>query len=351
MANLHAAVGLSQLRRLSEFIANRRAYCSLYRRLLDDVPGIVTPRGDLADASVFIFVIRVLDGKRAALAAHLKARGIDSGVHWVPGNRFSWLRAARGADRTPVTDRVGDEILTLPLWSFMPTEVIVSVTSAIREFFVRPSAVATPVRLQAKPLLDAIKTGSNEPYRVPVASFPRVWLRSVSMRNPLASDVKALTEWRNKNVLAFLTEFTATEARTRAWLTESVAHDPSRILFMIEEEGEEPLGYVGLAFIDWSNARGEADSVVRGRDGRPGVMAAALRTLLSWSRDELCLRSFGVRVLADNPANAFYSGLGFRELRREGLRCSKSPDFVSWQPVPAGEANDGRWLIHYVLPD
>jgi dTDP-4-amino-4,6-dideoxygalactose transaminase/RimJ/RimL family protein N-acetyltransferase len=349
LANLHAAIGLSQLKALPTFIANRRSYCALYRSMLDDVPGILTPSSDFADASMFVFVIRVLGGKRSELAAHLRSRGIDTGIHWVPGNRHQWLRGARGADKLPVTDRVGDEILTLPLWSFMTPSIIAEVASAIREFFGKPSTLARPAALKGQALLEAVKVSAGAPYRIPISGFRRVGLRAVSTGDPLPEDVKSLTEWRNRNVTSFLSEFVATEERTRNWLTQSVARDPSRILFMIEEEGKDPLGYVGLAFVDWALASGEADSVVRGRDDQPGIMAAAMRTLLEWGRQELGLAKYGVRVLSDNPANQFYVKFGFKENRRDGLRREESPGFVLWRGVPPGAANDGRWLIHYEL--
>jgi len=139
LANLHASIGLSQLAKLPEFIANRRKYCRMYSRLLEGVPGVITPRTNFDDASIFHYVIRVQDGRRSELADYLKKKGIDTGIHWLPGNRFTWLENCRGADNIPVTDRVGDEIMTLPLWSYMTTEVILTVANAIREFFEQPA--------------------------------------------------------------------------------------------------------------------------------------------------------------------------------------------------------------------
>jgi hypothetical protein len=71
---------------------------------------------------------------------------------------------------------------------------------------------------------------------------------------------------------------------------------------------------------------------------------------LSWGRQELGLLKYGVRVLADNPANEFYVKLGFKEQWREGLRREESPGIVVWRQVAQGGANGGRWLIHYDLP-
>jgi len=135
LANLHASIGLSQLKKLPEFIANRRKYCRFYSQLLEDVPGIITPRTDFDDVSVFNYVIRIQNGRRTELSDYLKGKGIDTGIHWLPGNRFTWLKSCRGADSIPVTDRIGDEIMTLPLWSFMPDDVIISVVNEIRNFF------------------------------------------------------------------------------------------------------------------------------------------------------------------------------------------------------------------------
>jgi dTDP-4-amino-4,6-dideoxygalactose transaminase len=134
LANLHACIGLSQLARLPEFIRNRRRYCRLYNELLSGVPGIVTPKSDFEDASMFNYVIRVQRGMRPRLMAFLREKGVDTGIHWLPGNRFTWLKPCRGADRVPVTDRVGDEIVTLPLWSFMEEDVIQQVAEAVRQF-------------------------------------------------------------------------------------------------------------------------------------------------------------------------------------------------------------------------
>lgn len=135
LANLHASIGLTQLAKLDEFNANRRKYCRLYNKLLADVPGVVTPRDRFDGASIFHYCLRVLDGKRTDLQAHMRAQGADTGIHWMPGNRFTWLQNCRGADSIPVTDQIGDEILTLPLWSYMTDEVIHTVASTIRSFF------------------------------------------------------------------------------------------------------------------------------------------------------------------------------------------------------------------------
>jgi dTDP-4-amino-4,6-dideoxygalactose transaminase len=138
LANLHGAIGLSQLRRLPEFISNRRSYAKKYNDLLTSIDGLIVPSTDFDDVSVFHYVVRILDRRREDLATHLRQRGIENGVHWAPGNKFSLWKGCRGAGDLPVTDKVGDEIMTLPLWSFMEDGVVEQVAAGIKLFFEGP---------------------------------------------------------------------------------------------------------------------------------------------------------------------------------------------------------------------
>ena len=144
-----------------------------------------------------------------------------------------------------------------------------------------------------------------------------------------ANDVRVLTEWRNRFVSSFLTEFEATEARTEQWLTEVVGTDETRILFMLDDARGETVGYLGLAFIDWENLTGEADAIVRGAETAPGVMARAMFTLLAWARGQLGLKSVGARVRSDNPALQFFLKFAV-ERKRVPLHAVEEPDMIRW---------------------
>ena len=62
--------------------------------------------------------------------------------------------------------------------------------------------------------------------RLPVGDPARAWLRPAGSD---AADAMRLTEWRNRFVRAFLTEFEATEERTAHWLKESVAPEATKV--------------------------------------------------------------------------------------------------------------------------
>jgi dTDP-4-amino-4,6-dideoxygalactose transaminase/RimJ/RimL family protein N-acetyltransferase len=342
LANLHAAIGLSQLAKLPEFIANRRRYCRHYNKMLSDVPEVITPRTDFAESSMFHYVIRVTGGQREALAEHLKAWGVDTGIHWLPAHRFSRFRECRGADHLPVTDRVGDEILTLPLWSYMDDVVLCTVANAIRSFYGR---IAVDGDGRGYAGVQLLRHAKLHKHRLSIEGFSGVALRAVRAEDPTEADVARLTEWRNQHVRSFLTEFEATPDRTRGWLAR-VATDDTRILFMVEEQNRA-IGYVGLAFIDWDLGSAEADAVVRGESSQRGAMTAALRRVFQWARRELGIKRLGVRVLSDNPALAFYESFGFQEVRREALQRVVRTDCIAWEPVGKTDVPQGvRWLVH-----
>ena len=130
LANLHASIGLSQLNRLDEFIASRRASCRQYANLLAGVRGLTLPATDFEDVAPFIYYVRIHGGRRDAAIAELKQTGIDTGIHWIPGHQFSFLKACRRGDLT-VTERVGAEILTLPLHSYMAPATVERVAAGL----------------------------------------------------------------------------------------------------------------------------------------------------------------------------------------------------------------------------
>lgn len=207
---------------------------------------------------------------------------------------------------------------------------------------------------EGRELLKALKStaSANAPcLSIPVGTPIEAILRPVATgRERLnAADMRLLTEWRNRFVNAFLTNFEANEERTARWLTEMVGPDETRILFMVDDAAtRQTVGYMGLAFINWTKKSGEADAIVRGADCAPGLMTRALLTLLEWSRVQLGLEHLGVRVRSDNTALEFYSKLGFTEERRVGLRRTEDAGMIRWVEDESLE-DAGLSLVHMRL--
>ena len=92
------------------------------------------PASDFSAVSPFIYSLRVHDGRREALIAHLDRKQVDTGIHFIPVHRHSYFSDARCGDMS-VTECVVDEVLTLPLHSNMNPDHVERVIDAISEFF------------------------------------------------------------------------------------------------------------------------------------------------------------------------------------------------------------------------
>lgn len=201
-------------------------------------------------------------------------------------------------------------------------------------------------------LLTALKASAvprGTSLTIPVGRPVRAVLRPVSTRpgSLNAEDVARLTDWRNRFVRSFLTEFPATEERTARWLTEVVGPADTQILFMVDDADGRTVGYVGLAFVEWETGCFEVDAVVRGEDAPRGLMSDALRTMMLWAQCQLGLGEARVRVLSDNTAHAFYRKLGFRDVKRVPLRSVEEPGMVRWVEDEAAP-DASRGLVHMV---
>ncbi len=134
LTNIMASVGVSQIKRIDEFIASRRAVCARYSAAFAGLPGVRVLRREYDDVSPFIYSLRVPAERREALIAHLGARGIDVGIHFVPVHKHTYFASARRSPM-PVTERAVDEVVTLPLHSLMREAFVERVIDGVRSFF------------------------------------------------------------------------------------------------------------------------------------------------------------------------------------------------------------------------
>ncbi len=131
---MSASVGISQIKRAEEFIASRQAVCRRYNEVFGRIDGVQTPKTDFADVSPFIYSLRILHGKRGQLIEHLGRRNIEAGIHFVPTHKHSYFVNAPQGDLT-VTERVVEEVVTLPLHSKMREEFVERVIDGVTSFF------------------------------------------------------------------------------------------------------------------------------------------------------------------------------------------------------------------------
>lgn len=133
MANLHAAIGLTQLKKIEQISETRRAASRYYNQHLSKIPGVIVPKTDFTDITPFLYYIRVSENERDNLRAYLLEQGIDTGIHWQPGHWFTLFKNCRRGDLS-ITDQVGKEIISLPLHSLMPIETLERVVDGIASY-------------------------------------------------------------------------------------------------------------------------------------------------------------------------------------------------------------------------
>jgi dTDP-4-amino-4,6-dideoxygalactose transaminase len=134
LTNIMASIGVSQIKRVDEFIASRQEVCRSYNAAFSRIKNLRPPQSDFDGVSPFIYSLRVPADSREALIAHLQERLIDTGIHFVPVHRHSYFMDAPHGDLS-VTERVGREVLTLPLHSNMKPEFVDRVIDGVTSFF------------------------------------------------------------------------------------------------------------------------------------------------------------------------------------------------------------------------
>jgi dTDP-4-amino-4,6-dideoxygalactose transaminase len=74
----------------------------------------------------------VLEGRRNDLSAHLETLGIQTGIHYKPNHLLSLFGGGRVS--LPVTEKAGQELLSLPLHPGLSDQDVDTVCSAISHF-------------------------------------------------------------------------------------------------------------------------------------------------------------------------------------------------------------------------
>jgi dTDP-4-amino-4,6-dideoxygalactose transaminase len=131
--DIQAAIGRVLLRRLDAMNERRRALAARYDRALAGLPLGLPAERPGARHVYHLYVVRT--PRRNELAAHLKAHDIQTGVHYpVPSHRQPAVERFM-PPALPATERLVDEILTLPISAGHTEAEIDTVAAAVREFF------------------------------------------------------------------------------------------------------------------------------------------------------------------------------------------------------------------------
>jgi len=137
LTDVAAAIGLGQLKRLDAFNARRHSLARRYFERFDRSLGCELPPADFTHSNWHMFQpLLPLDRMsitRGGFIDAMKARGIGVGVHYPAMHRFKLFRDLGFRDgQFPVAERIGDRIVTLPLFPAMEDSDVDRVCDAVR---------------------------------------------------------------------------------------------------------------------------------------------------------------------------------------------------------------------------
>lgn len=132
MTNLQAALGLSQLARLPQFIARRRALVRQYHALLADLP-VVLPQAS-EESAWHLYPIRVPAERRLEVFSRLRAADVWVQVHYIPVHTQPYYRTLGfKAGDFPAAEHYFAEAFSLPLFYDLTDEEQQSVVDLLCE--------------------------------------------------------------------------------------------------------------------------------------------------------------------------------------------------------------------------
>lgn len=142
LTDVAARVGLGQLPHLETFNARRRELARVYFRLLETPRvrelGLALPPADFTQTNWHMFQVVVpeerLTLRRADVMGKMQAAGIGTGVHYPAIHLFKLYRRLGWKDGDfPIAERIGRNILTLPLFPAMTRDDVARVVETLTE--------------------------------------------------------------------------------------------------------------------------------------------------------------------------------------------------------------------------
>ena len=137
MSSITAALGLSQIRKLGKLIKMRQENAEYISSKLSKIPEIKTPNILTGNEHIFqMYTIRLPNIQiRTKLQLYLKNKAIFSKVYFDPIHLTTYYKDNFKSSNLPVTEKISDQILSLPLYPNMTDEEKDYLISSISEFF------------------------------------------------------------------------------------------------------------------------------------------------------------------------------------------------------------------------
>lgn len=140
MSTMMAALGLSQMDKIDEIIRMRRENANYLSKGLSKIEEIEIPKesqGYFHVYQMYTIRIRSREGTRDRLKEYLNQNGIGAKVYFDPVHLSLFYRRKFGykSGKLPITERISQEVLTLPMYPGLTTSEMDYIVEKVKEFF------------------------------------------------------------------------------------------------------------------------------------------------------------------------------------------------------------------------
>ena len=136
LSDIHAALGLSQLKKLNYFIKKRNRLAKIYQKNLDKNKVVQLFKDSNNISGMHIFVVKINNSKlnRDQLAKALKQKNVGTQIHYHPIHLNPFYRnLGFKVGDFPESEKFATQILTLPLHTNMNEQDIVKISNLVNK--------------------------------------------------------------------------------------------------------------------------------------------------------------------------------------------------------------------------
>jgi dTDP-4-amino-4,6-dideoxygalactose transaminase len=129
-------LGISQLKKLDEFIRRRNEIVEMYNDAFEGIAEIETPIvKPYVKPAWHIYTVLLNSTDRDEFFSKMRGRNIGVNLHYIPTYRFSYYQEHFNISPNdfPVTEEVFSKIITLPLFPKMKNDEVLDVINAVKK--------------------------------------------------------------------------------------------------------------------------------------------------------------------------------------------------------------------------
>jgi len=138
LCNILAALGLAQLKCVDKIIEMRREKAALLTQKLSKVKKVLPPNPPPNYYHVYqLYTIRVEKELRTSLINYLASKGVMTKIYFSPVHLTTFYKETLGfsGGELPLTEKISEEVLSLPIYPTMTKSEIEYITNNIYQFF------------------------------------------------------------------------------------------------------------------------------------------------------------------------------------------------------------------------